>query len=224
MAFLHARIVRCPSPGRVSLTVAKRPRRGDSLSTAGYLQEYIHIDTSSPQEVVDVTEQVVSILQKSVCVGSVDLGGTVTISSQHTTCALTVNENEHFLKRDMISYLNSIVPRDGVMGEGYLHNDLASRPATERDRQAIERNDCGGFRSVEEFMENEPINAHAHIQAMLLGNSVTLGFRVLESGSAGARSTASLCAGIWQSVLFVELDGPRRNRRVSVTAQWPSPE
>lgn len=42
-------------------------------------------------------------------------------------------------------------------------------------------------------------NAHAHLQAVLLGNSRTIPF---EEGC--------LALGTWQRVLFVELDGPRR--------------
>jgi secondary thiamine-phosphate synthase enzyme len=46
---------------------------------------------------------------------------------------------------------------------------------------------------------DEPRNAHAHLIAMLLGNQLSL--PVLEG---------RLGIGRWQSVLLVELDGPRR--------------
>lgn len=42
-------------------------------------------------------------------------------------------------------------------------------------------------------------NAHAHLQAVLLGNSQTI---PIEDGC--------LLMGTWQRVLFIELDGPRR--------------
>jgi secondary thiamine-phosphate synthase enzyme len=42
-------------------------------------------------------------------------------------------------------------------------------------------------------------NAHAHLQATLLGNSVTI---PVEGGR--------LALGTWQRILFFELDGPRR--------------
>jgi secondary thiamine-phosphate synthase enzyme len=45
----------------------------------------------------------------------------------------------------------------------------------------------------------EPPNAHAHLAAMLLGSSETI--PVIEG---------RLALGAWQSVLLVELDGPRR--------------
>jgi secondary thiamine-phosphate synthase enzyme len=49
-------------------------------------------------------------------------------------------------------------------------------------------------------------NAHAHIQASLLGNSAVI---PVEKGR--------LALGTWQRVLFLELDGPRR-RKVQVRA------
>ena len=49
-------------------------------------------------------------------------------------------------------------------------------------------------------------NAHAHIQAALLGPQEIL---PLEDGD--------LRLGRWQAILLVELDGPRRGRQISVT-------
>jgi secondary thiamine-phosphate synthase enzyme len=49
-------------------------------------------------------------------------------------------------------------------------------------------------------------NAHAHLQALLLGNSSVI---PVEHGK--------LVLGTWQRVLFVELDGPR-HRRLHVRA------
>lgn len=46
---------------------------------------------------------------------------------------------------------------------------------------------------------DEPINAHSHLIAMMLNNSETI---PLVDGK--------LALGTWQSVLFFELDGPRR--------------
>lgn len=47
-------------------------------------------------------------------------------------------------------------------------------------------------------------NAHAHIKAALLGPSETL---AVEDGD--------LRLGTWQGLMLVELDGPRRERRIS---------
>ena len=44
-------------------------------------------------------------------------------------------------------------------------------------------------------------NAHAHLQAMLLGNSAVIPVE-----------NKRLILGTWQKILFVELDGPRKRR------------
>ncbi len=44
-------------------------------------------------------------------------------------------------------------------------------------------------------------NAHAHLQAVLIGNSATI---PVERGR--------LVLGTWQRILFLELDGPRRRK------------
>lgn len=46
--------------------------------------------------------------------------------------------------------------------------------------------------------EDEPRNAHAHLKALLLGSSETIPI-----------VQGALQIGKWQSVLFIELDGPR---------------
>ena len=54
---------------------------------------------------------------------------------------------------------------------------------------------------------DEPINAHSHLMAMTLNNSEVI--PVVEG---------KLALGTWQSILFFELDGPRkRNVLVQVT-------
>lgn len=167
----------------------------------GCLHANVELDTENKQQIVDITQEVLHALEHHP-----NASGMLTVSSMHTTCAIVVNENEHYLKHDILEYVNRVVPRDGPQGKGYGHNALENRPATDRDREAIVRNSYGGFSSVEEFMSHEPINAHAHIQAMLLGNSVTVG---VEEGS--------LRLGSWQSIMFVELDGPRKQRRAAIT-------
>ena len=71
--------------------------------------------------------------------------GFVTVTSQHTTTAIAINEYEERLLEDVKTFLARLVPR----GERYLHNDIALR----------------------EYPEDEPENAHSHLAAMLLGNS-----------------------------------------------------
>lgn len=71
--------------------------------------------------------------------------GFVTVTSQHTTTAIAINEHEARLIEDIKTFLARLIPpRDR-----YLHNDIALR-------------DCP---------PDEPENAHSHLAAMLLGSS-----------------------------------------------------
>ena len=71
--------------------------------------------------------------------------GFVTVTSQHTTTALAINENEERLIEDIKAFLARLIPAD----ERYLHNDIHLR-------------DCP---------PDEPENAHSHLAALLLGSS-----------------------------------------------------
>ena len=104
--------------------------------------------------------------------------GVVVVSSRHTTTAIAVNEPEPGLLEDLAATLARLVPA----GQGYRHDDLEARG-----------NPPG-----------EPMNAHAHLQALLLGSSEAV--PVVEG---------RLALGTYQALFLVELDGPRR-RQVSV--------
>ncbi|GJL75138.1 secondary thiamine-phosphate synthase enzyme YjbQ [Nitrosomonas sp.] len=71
--------------------------------------------------------------------------GFVTVTSQHTTTAITINENEERLVADVKTFLTRLIPPN----KRYQHNDIALR-------------DCP---------PDEPENAHSHLAAMLLGSS-----------------------------------------------------
>lgn len=71
--------------------------------------------------------------------------GFVTVTSQHTTTAIAINENEERLVDDVKSFLIRLIPPT----DKYLHND-------------IELRDCP---------DDEPENAHSHLAAMLFGSS-----------------------------------------------------
>jgi secondary thiamine-phosphate synthase enzyme len=71
--------------------------------------------------------------------------GFITVTSQHTTTAISINENEERLVEDVKAFLTRLIPPN----DRYLHNDIALR-------------DCP---------EDEPENAHSHLAAMLLGSS-----------------------------------------------------
>ncbi len=76
----------------------------------------------------------------------------------------------------------------GCEGDAYLHNDLHVREAPA---------DWPGGHAA--WVAQEPINAHSHLLSILIGNTQTVPV-----------SKGNLCIGTWQSVLLVELDGPRK--------------
>lgn len=104
--------------------------------------------------------------------------GFLTLTSRHTTTAITINENEERLLEDARRFFAHLVPP----GEPYQHNDIHLR-------------NCP---------PDEPKNAHSHLLAMLIGSSEVVPI-----------VDGNLDLGRWQSVLLVELDGPRE-RTVSV--------
>ena len=185
--------------GGVSKRDATQSAMAAASTGAGFVHRFVTVDSTEHRQVIDITDNVREAVQA--CTPSAQ-SGIVTISSMHTTCAIMVNENEHFLCEDLLEHLNTLVPPTGEYG----HNNLDKRPATERDAEAIRKNQYGGFGSIDEFMKNEPVNAHAHIQSILVGNATSVG---VDNGQ--------LLLGSWQSILMLELDGPRQNRRVSIS-------
>jgi len=100
--------------------------------------------------------------------------GQVLVFSRHTTTALAINEDEERLLEDIKVFLSKLIPES----ERYLHNDLHLR---------------------ENLPEDEPINAHSHLMAMMLNNSEVIPI-----------VDGKLALGTYQSVLFFELDGARK--------------
>jgi len=128
----------------------------------------LHVSTGDSFAVADVTEQVRSVVDES---GVSE--GVVIIASLHTTCALSVNENEERLFDDIRNFFLAMAPPEGP----YKHNDLHLRVNIPPD---------------------EPENAHAHLIAMMLGNSETV-----------AVHNGAMVLGRYQSILLLEMDGPR---------------
>ena len=87
--------------------------------------------------------------------------GQIIVHSRHTTTAVTINEYEERLVDDARQFLLKLVPPLYP----YLHNDLHVRFPPDDDRWKG---------TVEEWRAQEPLNAHSHLIAMLLGQSVTV--------------------------------------------------
>ena len=168
---------------------------------------HTHTHTLFPPQIVvaDITARVAAIVA--------DTGvreGVVTLLSKHTTVGLTINESESRLARDVEAWLLSLAPPDdrstaGTPGRGvrYAHNDIDQRPGDGDERERCLQNGWAvdavdGPRGLAAWRAQEPVNAHSHLLAMLLGASEAVPV-------SGGRMTI----GQWQSLLMVDTDGPR---------------
>jgi len=133
--------------------------------------------------------------------------GTVTVISRHTTTAITINERESRLAKDMARYFLQLAPPDersssaeAKDGVKYFHNDIDERPESEEEAERCRENgwDIDDPSKLQAWRDQEPINAHSHLLSMLLGSSESI--PVVDG---------KMVIGQWQSVLLVDLDGPR---------------
>lgn len=140
--------------------------------------QLLHLSTEAPFQCLSLTGE----LQRFVQVHG-ERDGAVVVSTQHTTTAVIVNELEERLLLDLQQWLRQLAPPTAA----WKHNDLELRPG---------------------IPDDEPRNAHAHLQALLPGHQTTV-----------AVSNGALQLGRYQDVILVELDGPRQRR---VSLQWLS--
>ena len=133
--------------------------------------------------------------------------GVVHVLSRHTTTAITINERESRLARDTEQALLALLPPDerssaaaARTGVRYLHNDIDERPESAEEAQRCRDNgwDIDDPQVLQAWRDQEPINAHSHLLSMLLGSSEAI--PVVDG---------RMQIGQWQSVLLVDLDGPR---------------
>lgn len=108
------------------------------------IPSFIELETGAGISLHDITPDIRAAIAKSGI-----SNGFVTVTSQHTTTAIAINEYEARLLDDVRNFLSRLIPS----GDRYLHNDIALR-------------DCP---------PDEPENAHAHLAAMLLGSSEVIG-------------------------------------------------
>ena len=129
------------------------------------------IDSASDFQIINITHDIVSILNDINRDDEKIFNGIVNVFSKHSTSAICVNENEKGLLNDFEKVLKSMVKEN----DNYQHD----------------------------FIDN---NASSHLRAFLLGSSETIPI-----------VDGRLDLGTWQSVFFVELDGPRRGRTIDLT-------
>lgn len=177
---------------------------------------YYEVQISTSQEgppcqaisVEDLTPTIKSLLNESEL-----KHGSVNVISRHTTTAITINERESRLASDMEKYFLSLAPPDGRSSADaaqkntrYFHNDIDQRPDSEEEAQRCRDNgwSIDDPIDLQKWRDQEPINAHSHLLSMLLGSSETIPV-----------VNGEMVIGQWQSVLLVDLDGPR-NRTVGI--------
>ncbi len=128
------------------------------------MSEVLRIATKHPKEVVDLTEQIQSVLRRTKL-----QDGLCSVFVTHTTCAITTGEIGEGTEQDFLQIAELIIPRID-------------------------------FRHA-----HDPSHAWSHMAASMIGPSLTIPV-----------SGGELALGTWQSVMLVELDGPRE-RHVHVT-------
>ena len=104
----------------------------------------VHVHTTEPVGVVDLTARVEAFLEAAGLEA-----GWVNVQTRHTTTGICVNEHEPLLVGDILALLERLAPR----GAAYAHDQLHLRPGVPPD---------------------EPRNGHAHAQALLLRTAETL--------------------------------------------------
>lgn len=105
----------------------------------------IHLTTSHPTELIDLTDRLQSLVSDAVL-----RTGVVNVQTLHTTSAVVINEHEPLLLTDFEALLERTAPRDGR----YRHDDPAVRTVN--------------------LTAEERANGHAHCRALLLPSSVCL--------------------------------------------------
>ncbi|MFC1721705.1 secondary thiamine-phosphate synthase enzyme YjbQ [Patescibacteria group bacterium] len=140
-----------------------------------YHQEIDLKKTKKKYDFKDITKKVEKVVKDSGV-----KNGLVNVQSKHTSSAVYVNENEPLLLKDMKQNWSDLFSAK----KSYQHDDFKVRTV----------NMCKG----------ECENGHSHLNAVLLGTSVTLNI-----------VRGKIRFGKWQRVFFVELDRPR-TRVVSV--------
>lgn len=103
------------------------------------------VETGTAPDFIDITDEVVNFVELSQI-----SNGIAVIYSKHTTAAITIQEAEPLLLKDMINLLQRLVPPDSR----YEHNDFSVRTV--------------------HMHENECPNGHSHCQHLILGTSETI--------------------------------------------------
>jgi thiamine phosphate synthase YjbQ (UPF0047 family) len=186
----------------------------DAATNRPAIQEYhllnVAISTTLPPRQEIIAYDLTQTLQQLIADRDLQFG-TLLLYNRHTTTSLLINEYEPRLLRDLQRTALQMIPpdvRSSIPGTGhYEHNDLEQRPESPAEWQRCFENGWNITQPdiLEQWRQQEPINAHAHLLSLMFGsNSHTIPI-----------VQGKLQIGAWQSVLLLDWDGPRP-RTVSV--------
>ncbi|XXH05041.1 hypothetical protein Hte_011465 [Hypoxylon texense] len=126
--------------------------------------------------------------------------GLLNLFVQHTSCALSLNENwDDDVRADMSDALDRIAPEAGPKGE-----DLYRHSAEGSDDMPVSH----ANKLITIVAEFELIEEKAHIKSALIGASVTIPIK-----------DGKLATGTWQGIWYLEFRQMKHTRRVVATIQ-----
>ncbi|KAG8461495.1 hypothetical protein KFE25_001099 [Diacronema lutheri] len=143
------------------------------------LYEELPVVTGRTISLRDITADVAAFVERSGC-----KEGVVTVLSKHSTVGITINEMEPRFVDDVRQFLLKLAPPQYP----YLHNDL--------DYRAGPPEWPGGDEAWRSFRAGEPVNAHSHLIAMVMGTSESIPVH-----------NGKLSIGKFQQVIVIDADG-----------------
>lgn len=188
-------LLACLRFGQAFVALSARPTKPAWLSMNTLVTHYeeLPVRTLSGISLNDVTKEVAAIVKKSEC-----KEGVLTVMSKHSTVSVIVQEYEPRFVDDARQFLHDLAPPN----RPWLHNDLDFRTGPP--------DWPGGDEAWRAFRATQPVNAHSHILAMVLGNSESIPIHKGE-----------MKIGTYQQILVVDVDGcapggERKKRSISV--------
>ena len=176
-----------------SFHVSMKPRFGQaSLSMLGdFVSKYeeLSVVTDHGFSLKDITSEVEQ------CIATEGVQeGVVTVISKHSTVSVCINEFEPRFVDDVRQFFLKLAPPHYP----YLHNDVAYRVGPD--------DWPGGDEAWREFRRTQPVNAHSHLVAMMLGTteSIPISKGVMQKGK-------------YQNIMVADIDGnPPKCRTIGI--------
>lgn len=181
IVFIFAVMMHYTAGFKSHITSRAGVRSSNSALSCKFVTHYeeLPVTTLSGISLTDITKSVAEIVKKSEC-----KEGVVTVLSRHSTVSVIIQEMEGRFVDDARQFLAKLAP----INYPYLHNDL--------DFRVGPPGWPGGDEAWRAFRAGEPVNAHSHLLAMVLGTSESI--PVHES---------VMKIGTYQNIIVVDADG-----------------